>query len=249
MQTIEQIINFMQLEKTPYFDLKVKSGYSYVNAGKFDGENFISDASEDIKVNKAIDALNLRLSMFPENNLFAIEFRKSKTANGSSKFGPFEFSINRLQQNQNQNFQGLGSIPGYVDFQSLGLVPRSEFELSRKLDRLEWENEDLKGYVFELEEKLKNVPSEDKLSGLIDKFLPIAQNMGWLKGDPSLAGVNNNVVEMTEKQKVINNLGTFLDSELDNETQIKNIFLIVKRLVEIEKTKNNANTIQKTTEN
>lgn len=209
MLTKDGILTIIKTDNVPYWILYVNRGIDYVPAGSYNLENLNDNANDEEKQAKSSEALINKLGIFPANTKFSIELRKTKQANGTSKLGPFEFTINENTPQNTQNFNGLGS----VDFNSLGFVPKDQMQTyidrallerdKRDLERDKQEFEDAKKEeIKEIEQDRKRYNSnmemaKDALGGFVGDII---STFVKVKGNPVAAlGRTAEPVEETVK--------------------------------------------------
>lgn len=140
MNTLEQIIELIRLNKKPYLVLKRKDGLNVVNAGMYRCENCGKDDSTDTKIENAIRWLGDYLSLFPKGTVFYLYMKSSENANQSGVLGPFDFLL-KPDKNETENINDLGGVPQFEQLKQLGYVPESEVKAKLLEQELKFERE------------------------------------------------------------------------------------------------------------
>lgn len=188
MNTYEQIIELLRLNKKPYLSLKRKEGLSVINAGAYRCENVGKDASIDEKIESSVKWLSDYVALFPKSTIFYLYMKSSENANQSGILGPFQFMLEPESAEEKEN--NLNGIPaGYVPEAELKYrLFEKEMQFERELHKRELE--DLKK---EFTEKLDFTINQAKafspegIRSIVKEFQPIVAI--WKgKEPPALSG-------------------------------------------------------------
>jgi len=210
MNTLEQIIELIRLNKKPYLILKRKDGLNVVNAGVYRCDNCGKEDSPEAKVESAVKWLGDYIALFPKGTVFYLYMKASENANQSGILGAFEFMI-KPDGKEDETINGIGGMtPGYEQLKQLGYVPEAEVKARLLEKELEFERtlhkRDLEDVRKEFNEKLEFTLQQSKtfspetIRGIIKEFTPI---VGILKGKeiPALSGIEETEQENGEEPK------------------------------------------------
>lgn len=222
------------MNAAPYWQLNLVQGLDKVQAGSYNCENCESAKIED-QIKLSCEALETYLTNFKNvpSQIFAIEMRKSKTANGGSKFGWFQFQIQAdNQQATPQGVQGLGAVPVQNLDEKLDYLRKSmmldfeQRELERKKAEFKQEVREQKNALKSEWEKVqsKSAPIktafEHVLSGVVMPMLGIPappSGLGAVEGDEPIEGV-----ESDRERKIKEIAQKMFDSPL-TESQLETV--------------------------
>ncbi|MCF6365281.1 MAG: hypothetical protein L3J35_03670 [Bacteroidales bacterium] len=221
MNTLEQIIEIIKLNKKPYISLKRKDGLSTVSVGYYKCDNCDKDDNIETKLDKAIKWFTDYVKLFPQGTVFYIYLKSSENANQSGIIGAFEFMNGEPEKNE-ENINGLGGIPGYDNLKQLGYIPEAEvkakllekeIEFQRELNKREIE--DLKKDFTEKLELIQQTAaswSPERISGLAKEIgLAFRMISGKEVAETTLAGADD---KEKEKQTPADNLKVASINEL-----------------------------------
>ncbi|MCF6183827.1 MAG: hypothetical protein L3J56_04215 [Bacteroidales bacterium] len=214
MNTLEQIIELIRLNKKPYLVLKRKDGLNVINAGMYRCENCGKDDNIDAKIESAIRWLGDYISLFPNGTVFYIYLKSSENANQSGIIGPFDFMNGKPEKQEEINgLNGLGGVPNYEHFKQLGYVPEAEVKAQLLEKEIEYQRElnkrDLENLKNDFSEKLELMQqtaaswSPERISGLA-KEIGLAFRMISGKEVPETALAGNEQKQEAEQNPADN---------------------------------------------
>lgn len=225
MLGLENIKNFISVNSAPYWSLVLVQGLDKVQAGSYSCEN-AKDSKLDDQIRLSCEALDIYLQNFKNvpSQIFAIELKKSATANGGSKYGWFQFQVDPNQQAkaQTQGFNGLGSISQSID-EKIDLVRKTmlldfqEQELKRREQEFKDFVRDAKAELKDEKGKLqkKSAPIEYAFERVLNGVLPMFLGAG---NSTPLAGVDAEDVSDDPRENIIRDIAQkLMDSEYTNE--------------------------------
>ena len=148
----------------PFWKLSlIRSFADVAHVHSYECENTEKETSKDEKLNASVRMLETILSDFPENAIFRIEIKNSKTANGAGVIGPLEFSNNDQEEKQTMN--GLSGFP--TNYMDLGFVPSQIMDEKMKLQEDRFKNI--------LENTLKEQDFRNREQRLLEKELQVKE--------------------------------------------------------------------------
>ena len=219
MNTLNNIIEIIKQNDTPYITLLTKEMTKASYAGKFSCETCQAD---DNKTEKAIEWLINYVKLFPANTHFLISAKSHTTANGSSVIGPISFMV----ENQQQNVNGLGGTQptgtmSQTDLAGLGYVHQSAMEAALARKELEHQQQrhqdrfdDIKNQYTQAIENIQATANRwspesvnNVMSQLINGYAVVTG-----KSAPQLAGVTTD--KNKQEQKNQNPFDTKINTEL-----------------------------------
>lgn len=233
--TLDTIKNLIRLNSAPYWRLSLVSGVTNTTAGVYNCENLPDTATDEQRVAGSIAFLDSYMSHFENSRSqhFAIEMRKTKTANGSSVFGWFPFSLEKPSEQQAiQGVQGLGALPVSID-EKLEQLRKSmllEFEQKeferQKLEFAQYKKDEKTALKSEWEKvKRKSAPIENAFEKVLSG---VVMPMLGFQPEPSLGAIDavddepNGAVETERERKIKEIAQKMFDSPL-NDQQLESV--------------------------
>ena len=199
-----ELFKYVKTVAYPFWELQICDGFKANRIRNYNCEDIDEDATNEEKVNAALQALEITLSTFADTQKFRIILKNAKTANGSGICGPVEF-INQVSDTAPATTAAtaatgvnLGALSP-AQLKSMGYLSEPEFnaaleqvklENQRNLLEMEYKikEENLKRDTQKLQEKLRRQieeyrkATEDAESG-INKTVEVAKRVA-----PSILG-------------------------------------------------------------
>lgn len=199
-----ELFKYVKTVNYPFWELQICDGFKANRIRNYNCEDIDEEATNEEKVNAALQALEITLSTFADTQKFRIILKNSKTANGSGICGPVEF-INQVSVEKPapattapSTAANLGALSP-AQIKAMGYISEPEFNAAleqvkldnqRNLLDMEYKikEENLKRENSKLQEKLKRQieeyrkATEDAESG-INKTVEVAKRVA-----PSILG-------------------------------------------------------------
>jgi hypothetical protein len=253
MNTLEQIIEIIKVNKKPYLYLRMKRDtFNEVHVGAYECADCLPDDTLEAKTEKALSWLMSYLKSFPEDMVFSIIIKTSEKANGSGVLGPIYFMVannNKVQPVQEQ-LSGLGAVPMIMQMKQLGYLSEGEVnsmilrkELEFRDERERMEREKLEAKFNDQLEAHKIAATRWSPKSMKELAANIAGIIGMVTGKPLPSGLlgaeKEEPVDDTKKLAINSFAEELTELSIPEIEALKNIIIAKKQKVREEQAEQN----------